>query len=80
MFQVYDKKEQKLYQDAYGEIPRFRTLEKADYYLHHAVWKRMFPQEQPTVVLDDDILQDGKVSNYHISTLSAESAGAKTRF
>lgn len=80
MFQVYDKKEQKLYQDAYGEIPRFRTLEKADYYLHYAVWKRMFPQEQPTVVLDDDILQDGKVSNYHISTLSAESAGAKTRF
>ena len=44
MFQIYDKNEQRLYQDAYGEIPRFRTLEKADYYLHHAVWNRMFPQ------------------------------------
>ena len=44
MFQIYDKNEQRLYQDAYGEIPRFRTLEKADYYLHHAIWNRMFPQ------------------------------------
>lgn len=46
MFQIYDKKEQRLYQDAYGEIPRFRTLEKADYYLHHAIWNRMFPQTE----------------------------------
>ncbi|MDE6850903.1 MAG: hypothetical protein K2J67_00220, partial [Lachnospiraceae bacterium] len=44
MFQIYDKNQQRLYQDAYGEIPRFRTLEKADYYLHHAIWNRMFPQ------------------------------------
>ena len=44
MFRIYDKNEQRLYQDAYGEIPRFRTLEKADYYLHHAIWNRMFPQ------------------------------------
>lgn len=46
MFQIYDKKEQRLYQDAYDEIPRFRTLEKADYYLHHAIWNRMFPQTE----------------------------------
>lgn len=46
------------YIDAYGEIPRFRTLEKADYYLHHAVKNRMFPQPEATVVLEDEILQE----------------------
>lgn len=165
MFQIYDKNEQRLYQDAYGEIPRFRTLEKADYYLHHAIWNRMFPQPgvryevchtsdafdepyaiydretddyyvsdgivqtfereedaqeflysillqpEPTVVMEDEILQEEdapeeaetlkrkevpqketpkhgterkipqeKAANYRIRTLSAESAGAKTRF
>ncbi len=81
MFRIYDKEEQRLYQDAFGEIPRFRSWDKADYYLHHAVGKRMFPHKGDKPQPDRGKKpHTEKAVNYRIRTLSEEPAGAKTRF